>query len=117
MEIDPVRLEHINSELTGWLGKKQTTKKEVESLVGLLNFVAKCVCPTRIFMSHMFDFLKEMPKTEVTMLPDEFRQDVYWWLTFMPSFNGVSLIPIPKCAGVGTILVTDSCLTVGGEGG
>ncbi len=41
MEIDPVRLEHINSELTGWLGKKQITKKEVESLVGLLNFVAK----------------------------------------------------------------------------
>jgi hypothetical protein len=42
---------------------------------------------------------------------DDFKLDVRWWSEYLPQFNGVSLIPAPHCAEVGSILVTDACPT------
>lgn len=104
MEIDVVRLEEIKRETTAWLSKKEAKRKEVESIVGLLNFVAKCVRPSRIFMTRLFDFLKEMPLKGSVELSDGFKQDISWWNKFMPHYNGVSLIPAPECASIGSII-------------
>ncbi len=41
------------------MSKTQAYRSEVVSLVGLLNFVTKCARLARIFMSRMFDFMKE----------------------------------------------------------
>ena len=111
MEIEPGRLQEIRKGLRDWSTRTQATRKEVESLVGLLSFVSKCVRPSRIFMGRMFDFLKSLPKKGVQPLTIDFKRDIYWWSRFMPIYNGVSLIPVPHCAETGSVLVTDACLT------
>ncbi len=111
MSIDSVRLEQIQTELSKWVFKNVATRKEVESLVGVLNFVAKCVRPARPFMARMFDCLKEMPRKGVYEVSEEFRLDVKWWLNFLPEYNGVSLIPVSEWASVDSILESDACLS------
>ena len=111
MEVEKERLEEITLELADWEARVSCTKKQLQSLVGLLNFVSKCVRPARPFMARMFNFLQEIPKKGVHQIPAEVKMDVKWWQEYFPRFNGVTLIPPPDVFPVNSTLATDSCLT------
>ena len=70
MEVEPDRLHKLLLLLPTWLHKWHATRKEVESLIGLLSFVAKCVRPARIFLSRMLDFMKGLPNLKVRTFLD-----------------------------------------------
>ena len=55
MEVTPDRLKEIRAELQGWLTKQTALRKEVESLIGKLQFMSKCVKMGRIFMARLID--------------------------------------------------------------
>ncbi len=55
--------------------------------------------------------MKELPKQGTLPLSEEFMCDIYWWLKFMPNYNGVNFIPILQFTEAGSFLVTDECLT------
>ena len=93
MEVEPDRLHKLLLLLPTWLHKSHATTKEVESLIGLLSFVAKCVRPARIFLSRMLDFMKGLPKSGRFSIPTEFMLDVRWWYRFVAQYNGVNIIP------------------------
>ena len=59
MEVEPERLAELRELFQVWMGKSVATRKELESLAGKLNFVAKCVRPGRAFMNRMYDVLGE----------------------------------------------------------
>lgn len=111
MEIGEERLKEIKRVTSEWTQRETAKRKEVESLVGLLSYVSKCVRPSRIFLSRMLDFLASMPKKGEVNLTDEFHRDLYWWSKFVPLYNGVSLIPPPDFKAAGTMLATDACLS------
>ena len=111
MEVDPAKLLKLEKELPDWLARQKASRKEVEQLIGFLGFVAKCVRPARVFLARMLDELRSMPlQGKVTLSPD-FKQDVYWWVHFMPNYNGVSVIPRPHWSTVNSIIATDACLS------
>ena len=49
MEITPERLEEIRKLTQSWLEKDSASLKQIQSLLGKLNFVAACVKSSRIF--------------------------------------------------------------------
>ncbi len=49
MEPEPGCLKEILVELGNWSRKTETTGKEVESMIGVLSFVSKCVRPSSIY--------------------------------------------------------------------
>ena len=74
-------------------GKSSAPKKQTQSLMRVLQFVAICAKPGRVFMARLLNFLRDCPELgEVTIL-DEVKADVDWWLKFLPFYNGVSIIP------------------------
>lgn len=111
MEVEPERLRNILVELGNWKQKTHTFRKEVESLIGVLSFAAKCVRPSRVFLSRMLDFMRSLPAQGKHPLSKEFLKDVEWWRVFMPQYNGISLIPSPHWSDIDGILATDACLT------
>ena len=111
MEVDPAKLQRLEKELPSWLSRQKASRKEVESLVGFLGFVAKCVRPARVFLARMLDELRSMPGHGQVHLSSDFKQDVYWWVHFMPLYNGVSMIPRPFWSEVNGIIATDACLS------
>ena len=62
--------------LRNWMSKEKATLKEVQSLAGSLNFVCRCVKSGRIYLAHILNFLRSMPKFAKVAVPEEVRLDI-----------------------------------------
>ena len=108
MEVPEDKLQDLNTELHTWLYKTKATRKEVESLIGKLQFASKCVRAGRIFMSRLINWLRELPRTGRNHVPVEARKDVAWWGRLMQTYNGVSIIWLHKDPVTDSILASDA---------
>ena len=96
------KLEQMYNTVITWLKKKKATKRETLSLVDLLQHATKVVQCGRPFLSRMYATAAKVKQLEYyTHINRDFRSDLYWWNTFLISWNGLSLlrnIPIaPQC--------------------
>ena len=65
-------------------------KRELQSLLGKLLYVTKCVCASRPFLNRMMDTLRAAHKQDTIVIDCEFRRDLNWFTKFLPKFNGVA---------------------------
>jgi hypothetical protein len=65
---------------------------KLQSLLGKLNFVAQCVKPGRIFISRLLNWLREISDKGSFCIPLDLKIDLLWWNTFLPLYNGVSIM-------------------------
>ena len=70
--------------------KTQCSKKELQSLLGKLLYITKCVKSSRFFLNRMLDLLRNACKHDTISITDEFRRDLNWFETFTPKFNGTA---------------------------
>ena len=75
MAVTEDRLKELNSLLEVWANKTCANKKEVQSIIGKLSFVASCVRPGRIFISRMLSFLRGMGDLTRKPLSEDFLKD------------------------------------------
>ncbi|KAI8514849.1 hypothetical protein Bbelb_074400 [Branchiostoma belcheri] len=85
IEVTPERLADTLAELHCWSSKASARRQEVESLL-----------PTR---------------QQRLRIDTEFRKDLHWWSTFLPSYNGVSLLPQAGWSEPDAIFSSDACLS------
>ncbi|KAK3726496.1 hypothetical protein QZH41_003891 [Actinostola sp. cb2023] len=112
MSVTPQRLAEIEALLVSWLTKKTATKADLQSLVGKLSFVSKCVRQSRLFLSRILAVLCTLKRNHHrTRLTREFRRDLTWWLRFLRTYNGVSLIRSSPWSAPDIVFSTDACLT------
>ena len=94
--LPPDKLLRIRNQLSSWLTRKKATKREVLSLVGLLQHAAKVVRPGRSFVSRMYSTAAKLKHlSHYTRLNKDFKSDLHWWNTFVNSWNGTSLLHAP----------------------
>lgn len=87
------KLFRIRHTVRDWLGKKNATKRQILSLVGLLQHAVKVVRPGRIFVRRMYSVAAKVRELDYyTRLNREFHSDLYWWHTFINTWNGVSFL-------------------------
>ena len=87
------KLARIHHLVATWLHKRNATKQEILSLVGLLQHATRIVHSGSTFVSCMYTTaakLKEM--YYFTRLNREFCSDLAWWHVFLQSWNGLSLL-------------------------
>ena len=95
------KLSRLQSLLTHWGDKKVCNRKELESLIGLLNHACKVVRAGRSFLRRMIDLLHARSsgpsQKEATpiRLNTEFRADLAWWQSFVSCWNGISYLSNP----------------------
>ena len=89
-------------------GARTISKRQLQSLIGTLVHVAKCVEPARIFISRLLQALRACGDRWYIRVTDDMRADLDWFLEFLGQWNGVSLVPSPDPHK--TIYV-DACLT------
>ena len=88
MTIPKEKMGEIMQYLGEWGGKLRATRKEIQSLLGLLNFVASVAPPVRLFTNRMLDNLRETPPVGATSLSHQFKLDVKFFQELLPIFNG-----------------------------
>ena len=92
LSLPKAKLSELHSLLHLWKGRKAITKREAQSLAGKLQHAATVVRPGRCFVRHIYELtsVKGGPN-QLLRLNRQARSDIQWWLTFIDSWNGVSL--------------------------
>ena len=108
MEIPPEKIEETQKELHTWLYKSQATKKELQSLLGRLQFMSKCIRQGRIFVSRLLNWLRNWGTHSRRPIPGEARKDIAWWGRFLSTYNGVSLIWLHTEPRLDHVMATDA---------
>ena len=106
------RMKEIKHLLGKWEKKKVCRKKELQSLIGKLCFICKCVRQSRIFLNRLLEVLRavDWEASSRIKLSAEFHKELKWWSMFMSTFNGVAFIPSPIWMEPDVSMATDSCL-------
>ena len=111
LSVDPARMVEIQDLLHSWVKQETCTKKELQSFLGKLCFVIKCVRQSRVFINRIVRLLREVSHSrDSIVLDDEFRKDVHWWIRFMVQYNGVSIIHESWWNAPDVVFTTDSTL-------
>ena len=115
ISIPPKKLQDVTNSLCQWLSHDVALKSELQSILGLLLYVHKCVKPAQVFLNRMLDLLRfAHGHQKVTHTPD-FKRDLRWFVKFLPLYNGVSLYDHRP---IDVSLERDACLThLGGRSG
>ena len=91
--LDGEKLQQLKSKLALFRNRKSATRREVQSLAGLLNWVCKVVYGGRTFLRRILDTVgSSTAPTQRLHLGVGFQRDIAWWLTSLTWFNGKALI-------------------------
>ena len=110
LQLTSDRLEEIKEETGRWLNKSSATLKEVQSLVGKLNFAATTVRSGHLFSSRILEFMKNWPLSGRRSLSGSMRKDIKLWNVFITEFDGISMMPEEKWEAPDKCFATDACL-------
>ena len=88
------KLKKLKGLLEMYVSRKKISKKDLESLGGLLSHCAHLVRGGRTFCRRLYNLYKEVCVKNlkfITMTP-EVKSDLNWWRVFCVSFNGIAQI-------------------------
>ena len=93
VRVSDERISSVISELLKFYNRRSCTKRELLSLVGKLIFVSMAVKSGRSFVRRIIDLSKRIRHLHhKARLNKACRDDIKWWIMFLPHWNGVSLI-------------------------
>ena len=115
LRLPPDKLQEMTILIKSWLGKHKATKRDLLSLIGKLSFAAKVVPSGHLFLRRLIELSTTVSKLHHHIhLNVEAREDIIWWDSFLPSWNGVSIFLDPNWKDAETInLFTDASGTLG----
>ena len=87
------KLQHLQSTVNTWLGRKSCQKRELLSLIGELQHASSVVRSGRTFLQRMICLSTAAKELyHHIRLNKEFRSDLTWWATFLQSWNGTNMM-------------------------
>ena len=86
--------------VSAWSHRKACRKRELLSLIGKLAHACKVVKHGRTFLRRMIDTAQRARQLDHWIhLTAEFRSDLLWWDTFLPLWNGRSMLEVHNPRG------------------
>ena len=87
------KLQKIKESLAKWRGFKACRKRDLLSLIGVLSHASKVVRTCRIFLQRLIDLSTSAGHPDhFIRLNGDARSDLEWWVQFILTWNGVSLL-------------------------
>ena len=107
ISIPSEKLQAIKQRCYQWSSKRSCTKRELQSLLGSLLYVTKCIKYARFFLNRMLNVLRENYDNTIIMLNESFKNDLHWFNTFLTVYNGVTFFQYTPTRNV----YLDACTT------
>ena len=83
LSVTAERVLEILELVDSWLQKKSATLRELQSLVGKLNFISACVHASRVFICRILNWLRLIHgKQSAHIIAAFVRKDLMWWKLF-----------------------------------
>ena len=87
------KLRDLKAQLRTWRTRRACRKRELLSLLGLLNHACKAVRVGRAFLRRLIDVSTRAKQLDhFIRLNEEARSDIEWWHRFAERWNGVSML-------------------------
>ena len=94
LALPPAKLLRLQQDVARWDTNKSCTRKELESLLGTLQFACRVIPAGRSFLRRMIALLSQVKSAHHHIrLNRHFRSDLAWWKVFSSGWNGVGLLP------------------------
>ena len=90
LSIPAEKLSRIKELCTKWSDKTVCSKRQLQSLLGSLLYVAKCIRYARFFLNRILALLRENFDKKSIIVTADFKRDLNWFNTFWSVYNGVS---------------------------
>ena len=76
-------------QLWDFRGRRRASKRQLESLIGSLNWAGQVIQGGRTYLRRMIDMKNKLcSPSDKIRLNDNFFDDLNWWLAYMKVFNG-----------------------------
>ena len=108
ISIPDEKMTQIIQNVEAWRSKSFCSRRQLQSLLGHLLYVHKCVKPARFFVNRMLDLLRSNYDQEKIKITQEFKHDLRWFSRFLQTYNGVSIYDHPPANHT---IELDACLT------
>ena len=110
LEVLPERIDELLIELEKWSNRNRCSIKELQSLIGKLQFICNVVRPGRLFLTRMLDCLRGNHNKTTIWINDQFQLDINWWKNYLPKFNGTGILWMYHIKTPDSIIASDACL-------
>ena len=103
------KLCRVQSLVASWRSRRGCKKRELLSLIGLLQHACRVVRPGRSFLRRMITLstVVQEPHHHIR-LNKGFRSDLRWWAAFLPLWNGVGMMGSSARSLPGLVLTSDA---------
>jgi hypothetical protein len=93
LELPQDKINDLVSILNSFRGRHRASLRQLQCLAGKLNFACRVVRGGRTYLRRVLDVMGPLKKpNHKAKLSIEFHKDVSWWLAFLPTFNGRTVI-------------------------
>ena len=92
LSIPPEKIQEVLDHVSRYVKARSMTKKQLQSVLGQLLHVAKCVRPARLFVSRLLETLRQAKGRHINVNAD-MRADFRWFIEFCADWNGKAYIP------------------------
>ena len=106
LSIPDKKVQQTLQEVRKTLRRRTITRRHLQSIIGRIVHVAKCVPPARLFAARLLETLRGPYATNYTV-DCAVRADLRWFVQYLRDWNGTSYIPVDQ---VSTTLFTDACM-------
>lgn len=103
------KLQRLSLELQAWMAHKCCKRKELEHLLGVLNFACTVIPSRRSFLRRKFALLHTVrhPNRFIRLNAD-FCSDLAWRIAFMRLWNGISFLHLSGPGEPSAVFFTDA---------
>ena len=84
------KLQEITNICNNWSTRTYCSKRDLQSLLGSLLYITKCVKPARSFLNRMLQLLRDNFHNSKILLSQEFFRDLAWFRVFLSQYNCVT---------------------------
>ena len=110
--IPEAKLAEVVGECAKWNLSRKVSRKDLQRLVGRLQYIARCVLPARCFMNRILAALRQAPFRGRHQATVELLRDIRWFTDYAQTANGLVLLPQQEKAE--WLVECDSSLRAGG---
>ena len=110
LKIPDEKMAEIKSLCKQWAQKITATKRQLQSLLGKLLYIHRCVRLSRHFVNRMLALLRSVHNDHHIRLTDTFKRDIAWFNVFLDGFNGKDYDTQPRVPPNSRFC---GCLTIG----
>ena len=101
------KLEQVIEYAERFISKRSISRRDLQSVLGRLLYIAKCIRPARLFVSRLLEKLRGSRRPHIN-IDASMRADLEWFKEFAQAWNGIAVFPDSTPSKV---ILVDACLT------